>query len=131
MFQKISGDSLVSSSFELLEPDDEESEPEALLASFLSSRFFLHLRFLAPVRLSFLLPMTRAASMSYHLSWICYHQSSPSFSLATRWYHLPSSYSSLMMRNPNQKRCWLLSYHHDFFSIYASWRLCACLFCCP
>ena len=27
-------------------PDDEESEPEALLASFLSSRFFLHLRFL-------------------------------------------------------------------------------------
>ena len=38
MFHKISGDSLVSSSFELLEPDDEESEPEALLASFLSSR---------------------------------------------------------------------------------------------
>ena len=62
MFHKISGDSLVSSSFELLEPDDEESEPEALLASFLSSLFFLHLRFLAPVRLSFLLPMTRAAS---------------------------------------------------------------------
>ena len=44
------------------EPDDEESEPESLLASFLSSRFFLYLRFLAPVRLSFLLPMTRAAS---------------------------------------------------------------------
>ena len=79
MFHKISGDSLVSSSFELLEPDDEESEPEALLASFLSSRFFLHLRFLAHVRLSFLLPMTRAASMSYHLSWILYHRPSPSF----------------------------------------------------